>query len=50
MPHAYLAFAGEGHGFRREETIVRAVEAELSLYVQTFGLTRSDVPALELRG
>lgn len=49
-PHAYLAFAGEGHGFRREETIVRAVEAELALYVRTFGLTRSDVPALELRG
>ncbi|MGY5125653.1 prolyl oligopeptidase family serine peptidase [Streptomyces nigrescens] len=48
--HAYLSFPGEGHGFRRAETIVRAVEAELSLYAQTFGITRSDVPALELRG
>ncbi|MFJ9848000.1 prolyl oligopeptidase family serine peptidase [Streptomyces sp. NPDC101150] len=49
IPHAYLAFAGEGHGFRRAETIVRAVEAELSLYAQTFGFTRDDIPALELR-
>ncbi|MBZ4015051.1 prolyl oligopeptidase family serine peptidase [Streptomyces purpurogeneiscleroticus] len=48
MPHAYLSFEGEGHGFRREDTIVRAVEAELSLYAQTFGITRTDVPMLEL--
>ncbi|KOT97773.1 acyl-peptide hydrolase [Streptomyces rimosus subsp. pseudoverticillatus] len=47
-PHAYLAFEGEGHGFRRAETIVRAVEAELSLYAQTFGIARTDVPPLEL--
>ncbi|WP_206503339.1 S9 family peptidase [Streptomyces chrestomyceticus] len=46
--HAYLAFEGEGHGFRRAETIVRAVEAELSLYVQVFGIDRTDVPVLEL--
>ncbi|MFG2209648.1 S9 family peptidase [Streptomyces sp. NPDC048638] len=49
IPHAYLAFAGESHGFRRAETIVRAVEAELSLYAQTFGFRRDDIPALELR-
>ncbi|MFF4951195.1 prolyl oligopeptidase family serine peptidase [Streptomyces chattanoogensis] len=49
IPHAYLAFAGEGHGFRRAETIVRAIEAELSLYAQTFGFARDDIPALELR-
>lgn len=48
VPHAYLAFAGEGHGFRRADTITRAVEAELSLYAQTFGITRDDVPVLEL--
>ncbi|OKI00848.1 acyl-peptide hydrolase [Streptomyces sp. CB02923] len=46
--HAYLAFEGEGHGFRRADTIVRAVEAELSLYVQVFGIDRTDVPVLEL--
>ncbi|GAA4672846.1 prolyl oligopeptidase family serine peptidase [Streptomyces chumphonensis] len=37
VPHTYLTFAGEGHGFRRAETIVRAVEAELELYRRTFG-------------
>ncbi|MEU4966568.1 S9 family peptidase [Streptomyces smyrnaeus] len=49
VSHAYLAFEGEGHGFRRADTIVRAVEAELSLYSHTFGLCREDVPPLELR-
>ncbi|MFJ2211230.1 S9 family peptidase [Streptomyces sp. NPDC101062] len=48
IPHAYIAFEGEGHGFRRADTMVRALEAELSLYAQTFGLTRTDVPRLEL--
>lgn len=49
IPHAYLAFKGEQHGFRRAETLVRALEAELSLYVQTFGIDRQDVPLLELK-
>ncbi|MER6673295.1 prolyl oligopeptidase family serine peptidase [Streptomyces sp. NPDC000983] len=48
VPHAYLAFEGEGHGFRRAETMVRALEAELSLYAQVFGLNPPDVPTLEL--
>jgi dipeptidyl aminopeptidase/acylaminoacyl peptidase len=49
VPHAYLTFAGEGHGFRRAETMVRALEAELSLYAQVFGLDTPDAPTLELR-
>ncbi|MFD6174591.1 S9 family peptidase [Streptomyces coeruleorubidus] len=49
VPHAYLAFEGEGHGFRRVETMVRALEAELSLYVQVFGLNPPGVPILELK-
>lgn len=48
VPHAYLAFEGEGHGFRRADTMVRALEAELSLYAQVFGIDRPDVPPLEL--
>lgn len=49
IPHAYLAFEGEGHGFRRADTMVRALEAELSLYAQVFGLDLADpVPTLEL--
>ncbi|MFB0632974.1 prolyl oligopeptidase family serine peptidase [Streptomyces sp. AB3(2024)] len=50
VPHAYVAFEGEGHGFRRAETIVRALEAELSLYAQVFGFERDDVPRLALHG
>ncbi|MGC9437875.1 prolyl oligopeptidase family serine peptidase [Streptomyces sp. WG5] len=50
VPHAYLTFEGEGHGFRRAETMVRALEAELSLYAQVFGLDPRGVPALELTG
>ncbi|MFD3437843.1 prolyl oligopeptidase family serine peptidase [Streptomyces sp. NPDC058685] len=49
VPHAYIAFEGEGHGFRRAETMIRALEAELSLYAQTFGIARPDVPLLELK-
>ncbi|MFJ3856247.1 prolyl oligopeptidase family serine peptidase [Streptomyces sp. NPDC090085] len=49
VPHAYLAFEGEGHGFRRADTMVRALEAELSLYAQVFGIERNDVPRLRLR-
>ncbi|UED87215.1 prolyl oligopeptidase family serine peptidase [Streptomyces profundus] len=50
VPHAYLSFAGEGHGFRRAATIERALEAELALYVHAFGLERDDVPPLDLDG
>ncbi|HET6359067.1 prolyl oligopeptidase family serine peptidase [Streptomyces sp.] len=49
IPHAYIAFEGEGHGFRRADTMVRALESELSLYAQTFRIVRSDVPLLELK-
>lgn len=48
IPHAYLTFEGEGHGFRKAETMVRALEAELALYAGAFGIERTDVPALEL--
>jgi dipeptidyl aminopeptidase/acylaminoacyl peptidase len=42
VPHAYVLFDGEGHGFRRAENIVRALEAELSFYAQLFGFTPAD--------
>ncbi|MBB6172610.1 dipeptidyl aminopeptidase/acylaminoacyl peptidase [Nocardiopsis mwathae] len=48
VPHAYLTFEGEQHGFRREDTIRTALEAELSLYAQVFGF-ETDVPRVELR-
>ncbi|MFB7244525.1 acyl-peptide hydrolase [Streptomyces populi] len=48
VPHAYIAFEGEGHGFRRAETMERALEAELSLYAQVLGLNPPGIPTLEL--
>ena len=37
IPVAYVPFAGEGHGFRRAETIKRALEGELYFYGRVFG-------------
>ncbi|MFE7846394.1 alpha/beta hydrolase family protein [Microbacterium sp. NPDC057407] len=48
VPHAYLAFEGEGHGFRRAETLVRQLEAELAFLGQVLGFEPVDVPALTL--
>jgi len=42
VPHAYVAFEGEGHGFRKAPNIVRALESELSFYGQIFGFTPAD--------
>lgn len=42
LPVAYLAFAGEQHGFRRRETIRRALEAELCFYAQVFGFALAE--------
>ena len=42
LPFAYLTFEGEGHGFRKAETIRRVVEAELSFYGQVLGFTPAD--------
>ncbi|MGZ6272360.1 MAG: prolyl oligopeptidase family serine peptidase [Candidatus Limnocylindrales bacterium] len=49
LPHAYLPFEGEGHGFRRLETMRRAMEAELAFYGEIFGFTPADeLPPLPL--
>ncbi|GAB3140977.1 S9 family peptidase [Marisediminicola antarctica] len=48
IPHAYLAFEGESHGFRRASTIVSATEAELSFYGQVMRFEPADVPTLPL--
>jgi dipeptidyl aminopeptidase/acylaminoacyl peptidase len=42
LPHAYLLFPGEDHGFRAAENIVRSFEAELSFYGQIFGYRPAD--------
>jgi dipeptidyl aminopeptidase/acylaminoacyl peptidase len=42
VPHAYIEFAGEQHGFRKAENIIRAQEAELYFYGQIFGFVPAD--------
>ena len=39
IPVAYLAFEGEGHGFRKSQNIQRTLEAELYFYARVFGFT-----------
>jgi dipeptidyl aminopeptidase/acylaminoacyl peptidase len=49
LPHAYLLFEGEQHGFRKAETIERAYEAELSFYGQVLGFEPADdIPVLPI--
>ncbi|WP_092196171.1 alpha/beta hydrolase family protein [Blastococcus tunisiensis] len=37
VPHTYLLFAGEQHGFRKAENIRAALDGELSFYAQVWG-------------
>ena len=49
IPVAYIAFEGEGHGFRKKESLQRALEAELSFYAQVFGFEPGDaIPRVQL--
>jgi dipeptidyl aminopeptidase/acylaminoacyl peptidase len=41
-PVAYVTFAGEQHGFRMAETIIRSLEAELYFYGAVFGFAAAD--------
>ncbi|QBI04578.1 S9 family peptidase [Pseudoduganella albidiflava] len=45
VPVAYLELEGEGHGFRKGESIVRTLEAELYFYQRMFGLHDATAPA-----
>jgi dipeptidyl aminopeptidase/acylaminoacyl peptidase len=42
LPVAYLAFAGEGHGFRRAETIAAALLAEHAFLCRVLGITPAE--------
>jgi dipeptidyl aminopeptidase/acylaminoacyl peptidase len=49
IPYAYLAFEGEGHGFRKAENIERSAEAELFFYGWVFGFVPAgDIPPVEI--
>jgi len=41
-PVAYVPFAGEQHGFRKAESIIRSLEAELYFYGAVFGFEPAD--------
>lgn len=47
IPHAYVEFEGEQHGFRKTKSIQRAAETELAFYGQLFGFTPSGAPKHE---
>ena len=48
IPVALLLFEGEGHGFRRAENIVAALEAELSFFARILGFEAPGVPEVGL--
>jgi dipeptidyl aminopeptidase/acylaminoacyl peptidase len=50
IPYAYLKFPGESHGFRKSETIITSLEAELAFYGQIMGFTPPGVPPVKLEG
>jgi dipeptidyl aminopeptidase/acylaminoacyl peptidase len=49
VPVAYIAFEGEQHGFRRAQSIRRALEGELYFYSRVFGFELAEpVEAVEI--
>jgi dipeptidyl aminopeptidase/acylaminoacyl peptidase len=51
VPHAYLPFEGEQHGFRRAETNIRCLEAELYFYGRIMGFEPAgDQEPVEITG
>jgi dipeptidyl aminopeptidase/acylaminoacyl peptidase len=51
LPHAYVPFEGEQHGFRRAENQRTALEGELYFYARVFGFETDVAPAgVEIQG
>ncbi len=51
IPHAYIPFEGEDHGFRKASSMIRAIQAELAFYGAVFGFVPADpLPPLPLVG
>jgi dipeptidyl aminopeptidase/acylaminoacyl peptidase len=46
--HALLTFKGEGHGFRKAETVIACLEAELAFYGEVLGFATPGIPPLTL--
>lgn len=49
VPVAYLPFEGEQHGFRKAETVVRVLQAQLAFYGSVLGFEPADeLPPVEI--
>ncbi|HAV35755.1 MAG TPA: peptidase, partial [Massilia sp.] len=49
VPVAYITLEGEGHGFRKADSVVRTLEAELVFYLRVFGIpVPGALPAVEI--
>jgi dipeptidyl aminopeptidase/acylaminoacyl peptidase len=48
IPVAYLEFPHEGHGFRRAENIIRAMESEYAFFCRVFAIAAEDAIELEI--
>jgi dipeptidyl aminopeptidase/acylaminoacyl peptidase len=48
IPHAYVAFEGEQHGFRRAENIRTALDGELYFYSRVFGFDAPQPAGVEV--
>lgn len=49
VPVAYITLEGEGHGFRKLDSVVRTLEAELVFYLRVFGIpVPAGLPAVEI--
>jgi dipeptidyl aminopeptidase/acylaminoacyl peptidase len=46
--YGYLEFEGESHGFRKAESLMTALEAELSFYGQVLGFVPPGIPEVKL--
>ena len=51
VPVAYILYPGESHGFRKPESIINSLQAELSFYGQIFRFKPADaLPPLTIEG
>lgn len=48
VPHAYVLYEGEGHGFRRADTMIHALETELAFLGRVFGFQTPGVARVVL--
>lgn len=50
LPVAYMAFEGEGHGFRNADTIATSLQSELAFYGRILGITVSgELPGVAIQ-